>query len=431
MRSPNKGLETDRAFGTAAQPRRWVARIRTMRRITITILLFVLVAASRHLWALSIIPEEFSAPSLFGKLLLFSKRTGTKLFAIDKQSREMRWIWSTGDRSVRTRPTIVDGVAYIWAGRGDSRACAVDCTTGKSIWETPTTGDTEVSAIIVDEVVLFAAITEKREIHAFDRKTGRKLWSLLDNYNLLLANANVLLAIARRGTLGVILEASTGKILFQVPLTDKQDIWWSLNASCCSAEGIAVIGGQGFLLALDVNKKQVVWEVETDSYPHPNRKDYPHPVQTRWVSTIYRDKVFLLATHFPPLSPPRSAGKHDQLIEVRNLSDGRIVVRRTLIDAGRYVRSHVFEDIVVIEGSPGLMRIDPESLRVRWRFDANETYETFDTARVGTSVYIGGGKTFFTPYRWVPHIWEIDATTGKKLWVYPEETQQLNAPDKK
>src|SRR5688572_28405060 len=78
--------------------------------------LCLLVICRASLYGISVIPEQYTAPARFGNLLLFSQRTGSELYAIEAKSKRDVWVWSSDRRSVRTRPTVVNGKAYIWAG---------------------------------------------------------------------------------------------------------------------------------------------------------------------------------------------------------------------------------------------------------------------------------------------------------------------------
>lgn len=228
-------------------------------------------------WATSVIAPQYSSPAEYGDVLIFSQRTGTHLFAVVKSSKEDLWKWSCDGRSVRTAPEIEGDIAFIWAGScDDSRACAIDCKTGKSIWETPSSGWTFDPPSICGDVVLFHIEHHKNEIHAFDKLSGRLLWTR-DDHELISVCDGTVLASVDGDTRVEILDATSGQSLFSTPFSTErlQD-----PQGCYGENGIAVVSCRGTILALDVRQRRLMWSKKTGG--------------KRYVPAVQADSLFLL-----------------------------------------------------------------------------------------------------------------------------------------
>lgn len=339
---------------------------------------------------LTIAPKQYSTPGIYGDTLMFSQRTGSKLYAVDRETKRDVWVWSSHGRRVRTRPTVVDGVAYIWAGdcMTNSRACAVDCKSGKSLWEIPDKGWAFLSAIIAEDVVLFPVEAYHYEIHAFDRKGGKPLWVRTD-CKMMLAHGKSVLATTADDTRVALLDIRSGETLFETPLVDEKS---TEPQADCNVDGEAVIGCQGMLLKLSIPGRKLLW-----------RKSTP---KEKWIPTIHDDDLYLLSG-YPPAPEAR------QGLQVRSLRNGS-VQRELDVKAGAFTYSpaYVFERIIVVSTGGVLLGFDRKTFEEKWRLETGKVYQT---SRDESSVYVGGVG---------PYLWRVDAITGKKTWTYENRSQQ-------
>ena len=358
----------------------------TRRIYTIGFCLAVLCQTAAY--GLTLIPPQYTTPARFGSNLLFSQRTGTQLLCVDAETKRDVWVWSSGDRSVRTRPTIVDGVAYIWAGNvmKDSRACAIDCRTGKSIWETPTGGWTFASAIMSGETVLFPVEAQTDEIHAFDRRTGKKKWMLKD-HDLMAVHGGRILAATDACRQLVLLDAEQGKEILRLKL---DSVEYPSPECDCTPGGLAVISSDYTLMALDIPSGTVRWRQQT------------HGIG--WAPSIHGNQLFLLCAE---PSKEEAGGHGHQLLEVRDVRDGK-PGRRVELKAGRYTDhpAIVFDKMIVVATGGVLLGLDSGTLEQKWRVPTGDVYQL---KRDGNTVFVGAVG---------PNLTQVDATTGAKLWSY-------------
>lgn len=367
--------------------RRWWATLdHKMKTITLTTVALSILGTCLSAYALSIIPEQYSAPGIHENLLIFSERTGSELYAVDITTKKDAWVWSCGRRSIRTQPTIVDGIAYIWAGNvmKNSRACAVNCETGKSVWETPAGGWTFSPASVVGDVVLFSVAAQYDEIWAFHRKTGKRLW-VQEGFNLLLVHSNIVLTTSNADTRLALLDAQTGKSHFETAMTEEE---YAETQADCDTNGVAIIGSRGVLLSLDIPNKKVLWRKDTQNQ--------------KWIPTIHEDSIYLVAGY--PLTKETR-----QEIQVRSLQDGAMQNRVPLsLDSSTYSHPCIFEKTIVIASEGTLIAVDRVTFKERWHLNTGRIY---NLRKNQNSLFVGGVG---------PYLWKVDADTGTKLWTYED-----------
>ncbi len=353
-----------------------------IKKIAILCLIFAYAAA---IYAYSVVPEQYSTPEQYGDALIFSQRTGSELYAVDRQTKRDVWVWSSGERCIRTKPTIVGDVAYIWAGNtsDDSRACAINCKTGKSIWETPDSGWAFRSAEAFGDIVLFPVESYNNEIHAYERKTGKWLWTE-KNCRMILLHKQTVLATKKRDTLVAMLDIKTGKELFGTEFKNEE---FGEPQGSCNDAGVAVIGGVGGLIALNIPEKKVIWKRETG---------------VKRVPVISGDALYLLLGW-----TSQELASNPQAIEICSLDTGREINRFELnTDSGTYFPALIFDSVIVVASGGSLIGIDSKALKEVWKLDVGVLYQI---EKGIDSVYLGLGG---------PNLWQVDAKTGKILWSY-------------
>ena len=94
-----------------------------------------------------------------------------------------------GGEGPRATPTLADGLVYALGGRGEFRC--LDAATGKLVWRTnilrtpaPATCTWGMAAsplVAGDAVIVLPGGPKGRSVAAYDRRTGKKLWTALDD----------------------------------------------------------------------------------------------------------------------------------------------------------------------------------------------------------------------------------------------------------
>ena len=354
-----------------------------------------IIACSVFIYAYSVVPEQYSTPEQYGDVLIFSQTTGSELYAVDRQTKRDVWVWSSGKRSIRTKPTIVGDIAYIWAGNttDDSRACAVNCKTGKSIWETPDAGWTFQSATICGDIVLFPVEADYNEVHAFNRKTGKRMW-VQDDCKMILSYGQTVLVSREKDTQIAMLDVITGKEYFKTGFTDEK---YNEPQGFCSTDGVAVVGGEGGIIALNIPSKKVLWKKST--------------VGRKWVSSVHKDVLYLLLGW----TLTGSDKKSPQMLEMWSLADGKQINQIELnTGSGTYFPPIVFDTVIVVASGGSLIGVDSKTSQELWNIDTGGVYQI---EKGIDSVYLGLTG---------PNLWQVEAKTGKILWSYGKRTEQEN-----
>ena len=97
--------------------------------------------------------------------------------------------WMGGGEGPRATPTFSDGLVYALGGRGEFRC--LEAATGKVVWRTNILKDAGANnlrwgmagspLIVGDAVVVLPGGPKGKSIAAYDRKTGKRLWTALDD----------------------------------------------------------------------------------------------------------------------------------------------------------------------------------------------------------------------------------------------------------
>jgi outer membrane protein assembly factor BamB len=97
--------------------------------------------------------------------------------------------WMGGGEGPRATPTWADGLVYALGGRGELRS--LDAATGRLVWRTNILQDNNADnlrwgmagspLVSGDAVIVLPGGPAGRSVAAYDRRTGRKLWTALDD----------------------------------------------------------------------------------------------------------------------------------------------------------------------------------------------------------------------------------------------------------
>ena len=165
---------------------------------------------------------------------------------------DVRFQHQMGGDGPRATPTWADGKLYVVGATGEFRA--IDAATGRVVWRTNILADagatnvdhgTSASPLIVDNtVVVLPGGGNGQSIVAYDRDSGKRVWSALDDraaYSspmlVTLAGVRQILAHTERRLVG--LSPETGTLLWEFP-------WQTPNAS---AQPLITAPGRVFISA--------------------------------------------------------------------------------------------------------------------------------------------------------------------------------------
>jgi outer membrane protein assembly factor BamB len=120
-------------------------------------------------------------------VVAYDVMTGKELWANAWPERFSQWMG--GGDGPRATPTWADGVVYALGARGELRA--LDAATGRVVWRTNILDDAKAKnlrwgmagspLVLGDAVIVQPGGPEGRSVAAYDRRTGKPLWSALDD----------------------------------------------------------------------------------------------------------------------------------------------------------------------------------------------------------------------------------------------------------
>jgi outer membrane protein assembly factor BamB len=143
---------------------------------------------------------------------------------------DARFEGSPGGGGPRATPTWRDGRVYVLGGTGEFRA--IDAATGRVLWRTDILADAgaantdhgaSASPLVVDDtVVVLAGGSNGQSVVAYDRHSGKRVWSALDDrpaYSspMLVTLAGVRQILAHTETRLVGLAPENGRLLWEFP----------------------------------------------------------------------------------------------------------------------------------------------------------------------------------------------------------------------
>ena len=156
--------------------------------------------------------------------------------------------WMGGGEGPRATPAWADGLVYALGGRGELRC--LDAATGRVVWRTNILQDAgaknlrwgmAASPLIAgDAVILLPGGPNGRSVAAYDRRTGKRLWTALDDKQAYVSPMQVTLL----GTPQFLVVS--GERLVGLSLDRREVLWqfpWSTGHDASAAQPI-VIGDQ-------------------------------------------------------------------------------------------------------------------------------------------------------------------------------------------
>jgi outer membrane protein assembly factor BamB len=243
--------------------------------------------------------------------------------------------WMGGD-GPRATPTWYDGRVYALGAEGELRA--LDATTGDGIWRVNILEDNGVanlqwgmaaSPLVFDDlVIVHPGAPNGRSVVAYDRHTGARRWSSLDDKGAY--SSPVLVTIAGRrqvllitATRLVSLVPETGMLLWSHPWPAPNDI---------NASQPVLVGGDRVLLSSGYGKGAALVEIREDDGVWATREVWAHTrLKNRFSSSVVHgghiyglDETILTCLEIETGEVKWKAGRygHGQMI----LADGHLIV---------------------------------------------------------------------------------------------------------
>ena len=201
----------------------------------------------------------------------YDPQTGRELWT---SAWDARFEGSPGGGGPRATPTWDDGRVFVLGATGEFRA--IDAATGRTLWRTNILADasaantdhgTSASPLVVDNtVVVLPGGANGQSVVAYDRQSGKRVWSALDDrpaYSspMLVTLAGVRQILAHTETRLVGLSPEDGRLLWefpwQTPYASAQPLITASDRVFISAESDAVmlqlaVGGDGRLVAREL-----------------------------------------------------------------------------------------------------------------------------------------------------------------------------------
>ena len=199
-----------------------------------------------------------------------------------------------GGEGPRATPTFADGLVYALGGRGELRC--LDAATGKVIWRTNilkdagannlTWGMASSPLVFQDAVIVLPGGPKGRSIAAYDRKTGKPLWTALDDktaytspMQITIGGVPQFLIVSATRLVG--LSQDTHAVLWEFP--------WKTDHGASAAQPI-VIGGNRVFYSSGYGTGAVVLELTKDGDRFTVREVWRNiRMKNRQSSSVLRD----------------------------------------------------------------------------------------------------------------------------------------------
>ena len=111
-----------------------------------------------------------SSPAVVNGIVYFGSRDA-KLYALDSATGDKLWEYQA-DSWVETPPAVVDGIVYF--GSNDGFLYTLDAATGQLLWSFETPYPVKTGPAVADGIVYFGS--GNSNLYALEAATGRKLW---------------------------------------------------------------------------------------------------------------------------------------------------------------------------------------------------------------------------------------------------------------
>jgi outer membrane protein assembly factor BamB len=165
-----------------------------------------------------------------------------QVYALDAATGNVVWEFGEEEalKEIFCSPVFADGKLYFGEGyhtNRDSRMFCVDATTGKQVWQFPTTSHTESTPAIADGIVVFGAGDDG--LYGLDALTGKKHWQYTGTAGLHV-DCNPVIRDGRVFAGSGVSQKSPHKQIFALDLKTGNEIWFEKVESSAWGGPIAV-----------------------------------------------------------------------------------------------------------------------------------------------------------------------------------------------
>lgn len=223
-----------------------------------------------------------TAPAIVAGVVYFGSNDGN-LYALEADTGKLLWFFQTL-YAVRSSPAVVDGVVYF--GSYDGVFYALDAVTGEELWQFETPSMIQTSPVLASGIVYFGSGSS---LYALDARNGA-LRLRFDSYNPVASSPAVSDRTVYFGNFKGVLYAVDGYArnwplehelrpywynfwLWGLPVPElkpQSGSMWGVELRGLVYSSPAVAGGQAYvgvdnaLVAIDVDKEEILWLFETD-----------------------------------------------------------------------------------------------------------------------------------------------------------------------
>jgi outer membrane protein assembly factor BamB len=287
----------------------------------------------------------------------YDVRTGRELWT---SAWNARFQGSPGGDGPRSTPTWDDGRVYVLGATGEFRA--IDAATGRLLWRTNMLADagagnvdhgTSASPLVVDStVVVLPGGGNGQSVVAYDRQSGKRVWSALDDraaYSspMLVTLAGVRQILAHTETRLVGLSPANGTLLWEFP-------WRTPNAS---AQPLITAPDRVFISA---ETDAAMLQLATGAYGQLMAKEL-------WRTTRMNNRFAS-----PVLQDGFIYGLDEAILACIDASTGELKWKGGRYGYGQVMLASGHLIVLTEEGELALVRADPASYREITRFPAIE-----------------------------------------------------------
>ncbi len=368
-----------------------------MRVALLTLCLLCLAVGCQSAEMACVSMPTHTAADLYGNLAIFASGDTDYVWAINLRTGKVAWRHDPKGE-VRAAPVIDGDIAYFW--RGSTCRCpehfwyrlfhssgprAVDCRTGNVLWRRRETGFCGASPIICGDVVVFTGGDEAYTAYAYEKDSGKRLWSQ-DDILPLVECAGVLLCLPNQQTQLVGLDPPTGETVWVTAFSNDTFPEFSVAVE----EEVVVVALDRVVRRYQARTGKLVWEVTAP------KGGVSVAIDGR---TCYG------------VSVRRAAGILGLWLHEYDVATGRLLREGPLPYKTQHGWSELWRETFLHRGVlvviwDELLAFDIEANELLWKFGLCEIR---DVRAVGSSIFVGG-------WDGDPVLYQLDVRTGKILW---------------
>lgn len=207
-------------------------------------------------WSFQLGFTRYTAPVIANDMVYMAAGPGPgnirKLYALDAQSGNVKWIWSyQGGNAIESIPTVANGTVYVSAG--DGKLHALNALSGQELWSFPG-GSFNSAPPVANGIVYINNFGD--EIYALDAYSGRKIWSYTTSVSEgdMMVVANNVLYVSTTNDHIYALDASSGREKWSIQLGGN-----NYYAAPVVVNNMVYVLPEGSIDALDAHSGHIKW----------------------------------------------------------------------------------------------------------------------------------------------------------------------------